>query len=128
MSLSPGTKIGSFEIVSPLGAGGRGEVYRARGPRLGRAVALKVLPAEVAKDRDRLQRFEQEARAASALNHPGIVVVHDIGSWEGRAFIAMELVEGKTLRAMLEDGALGVRKLLDVATQLAEALAKAHDS
>ena len=127
MPLAPGTKIGSFEIVSPLGAGGMGEVYRARDPRLGRDVALKVLPEEFAQDRERLQRFEQEARAASALNHPGIVVVHDIGSSDGRAYIAMELVEGRTLRAMLEDGPLGIRKLLDVGTQLAEALAKAHD-
>jgi predicted Ser/Thr protein kinase len=127
MPLAPGTKIGSFEIVSPLGAGGMGEVYRARDPRLGRDVAVKVLPEEFAQDRDRLQRFEQEARAASALNHPGIVVVHDIGSSDGRAYIAMELVEGRTLRALLEDGALGTRKLLDVGTQLAEALAKAHD-
>jgi serine/threonine protein kinase len=123
MPLAPGTKIGSFEIVSPLGAGGMGEVYRARDPRLGRDVAVKVLPEEFAQDRDRLQRFEQEARAASALNHPGIVVVHDIGSSDGRAYIAMELVEGRTLRARLEDGALGTRKLLDVGTQLAEALA-----
>ena len=105
-----------------------GEVYRARDPRLGREVALKVLPEEFAEHRDRLARFEQEARAASALNHPGIVVVHDIGSAEGRAYIAMELVDGRTLRAILEEGPLPTRKLLDVATQLAEALAKAHDS
>jgi len=128
MPLSAGTRIGPYEIVSPLGAGGMGEVYRARDPRLGRDVALKVLPEEFSEHRDRLARFEQEARAASALNHPGIVVVHDIGSAEGRAYIAMELVDGRTLRAILEDGAVPIRKLLDVATQLAEALAKAHDS
>ncbi|HET9795792.1 MAG TPA: protein kinase [Thermoanaerobaculia bacterium] len=128
MPLSNGTKIGPYEILAPLGAGGMGEVYRARDPRLGRDVALKVLPEEFTTDRERLVRFEQEARAASALNHPGIVVVHDIGSAEGRAYIAMELVDGRTLRALLEDGAVPIRKLLDIATQLAEALAKAHDS
>ncbi len=128
MPMSPGTRIGPYEIVSPLGAGGMGEVYRARDPRLGREVALKVLPEEFSTDRDRLARFELEARAASALNHPGIVVVYEIGSAEGRAYIAMELVDGRTLRAILGDGAVPVRKLLDVATQLAEALAKAHDS
>ena len=128
MPLSPGTRIGPYEILAPLGAGGMGEVYRARDPRLGRDVALKVLPEEFSEHRDRLARFEQEARAASALNHPGIVVVHDIGSAEGRAYIAMELVDGRTLRAMLGDGAVPTRKLLDVATQLAEALAKAHES
>ena len=128
MTLSPGSKIGPYEIVAPLGAGGMGEVYRARDPRLGREVALKVLPEAFTQDRERLARFEFEARAASALNHPGIVVVHEIGSSEGRAFIAMELVDGKTLRVLLEDGALAIRKLLDVATQLAEALSKAHES
>src|SRR2546427_7421592 len=98
MPLAPGTKVGPYEVVSPLGAGGMGEVYRARDPRLGREVALKVLPEEFAENRDRLARFEQEARAASALNHPGIVVVHEIGSSEGRAFIAMELGDGEKLR------------------------------
>src|SRR5689334_13685227 len=121
MPLSPGTRIGPYEIVSPLGAGGMGEVYRARDPRLGRDVALKVLPEEFSEHRDRLARFELEARAASALNHPGIVVVYEIGSAEGRAYIAMELVDGRTLRAILADGAVPTRKLLDVATQLAEA-------
>jgi Tol biopolymer transport system component len=128
MPLSPGTRIGPFEILAPLGAGGMGEVYRARDPRLGRDVALKVLPEEFAEHRDRLARFEQEARAASALNHPGIVVVHEIGTADGRAYIAMELVDGRTLRAILGDGPVPTRKLLDVATQLAEALAKAHES
>jgi len=126
--MSPGARVGPYEIVSPLGAGGMGEVYRARDPRLGREVAVKVLPEEFATDRDRLARFEQEARAASALNHPGIVVVYDIGSADGRAYIAMELVDGRTLRSILGDGAVPIRKLLDVVTQLAEALAKAHDS
>jgi len=128
MTLGPGMKVGPYEIVAALGSGGMGEVYRARDPRLGREVALKVLPEEFSEDRERLARFEQEARAASALNHPGIVVVHEIGTADGRAFIAMELVEGRTLRGLLEDGPVGIRKLLDVSTQLAEALAKAHDS
>src|ERR1700675_4924312 len=99
--LSAGTRLGPYEILSPLGAGGMGEVYKARDIRLDRWVALKVLPADVASDRDRLSRFEQEARAASALNHPNILSVHDIGSVNSISYIIMELVEGKTLRDLL---------------------------
>jgi len=103
-----------------------GEVYKARDTRLGREVAIKVLPEEFSSDKERLARFEQEARAASALNHPNILTVHDVGSDSGRSFLAMELVEGKSLREILESGALPQRKGLDVAVQIADGLAKAH--
>src|SRR6267142_2500920 len=102
MSLSPGTRLGPYEILSPLGAGGMGEVYRARDPRLSREVAVKVLPPQFSTDRDRLQRFEREAKAAGALNHPNILAIFDIGSHEGAAYLVTELLEGETLRAELE--------------------------
>src|SRR5678816_4216354 len=128
MLLDPGTRLGPYEIIAPLGAGGMGEVYRARDPRLGREVAIKVLPASFSQDTDRLERFEQEARAASALNHPNIVTVHDIGSADGAAFIAMELVDGPSLRQMLSPGPIPEKKMLEIATQIAEGLAKAHSA
>src|SRR5258706_13693317 len=99
MPVAVGTKLGSYEVVSALGAGGMGEVYRARDAKLGRDVALKVLPSDVAADRDRLRRFEQEARAASSLNHPNIVTIHDIGGSDSIAYIAMELVDGVSTTA-----------------------------
>jgi serine/threonine protein kinase len=95
VTLAAGTRLGSYEIVAPLGAGGMGEVYRARDARLGREVALKVLPAEVSADTDRLSRFEQEARAASALNHPNIIAIYEIGESDRISYIAMELVDGR---------------------------------
>ncbi len=98
MTLSPGIRLGPYEVVSPLGAGGMGEVWKARDTRLGREVAIKVLPAEVASDPSRLKRFEKEARSASALNHPNIVTIYDIGSADSVSYIAMEKVDGKTLR------------------------------
>ena len=98
MALAAGVRLGPYEIIAPLGAGGMGEVYRARDPRLGRDVAIKVLPSAFAADGDRLQRFEQEARAAAALNHPNILAVHDIGSYDGAPYIVSELLEGATLR------------------------------
>jgi len=101
MPLTAGTPLGSFEIVSPLGAGGMGEVYRARHLKLGRDVAIKVLPSDLASDPQRRHRFEREARAASALNHPNIVTIHDIDEHDGIHYIAMELVEGRTLRELL---------------------------
>jgi Tol biopolymer transport system component len=128
MTLAAGTRLGPYEIVAPLGAGGMGEVYRAKDPRLGREVAVKVLPASFSQDTDRLKRFEQEARAASALNHPNIVTVHDIGSAAGASYIAMELVDGASLRQMLSSGAMPERKMLEIATQIAEGLAKAHSA
>ncbi|MGH9368286.1 MAG: serine/threonine-protein kinase, partial [Thermoanaerobaculia bacterium] len=126
MTLSPGTRLGPYEIVAALGAGGMGEVYRARDARLGREVALKVLPEELSLDRSRLSRFEQEARSASALNHPNIVTIHEIGREGETPFIAMELVDGKTLRELAVSGPLAIRRVLSVAAQVAEGLAKAH--
>ena len=102
MALSTGQKLGPYEILAPLGAGGMGEVYRARDSRLRREVAIKVLSAEFSADADRRNRFEQEARSASGLNHHNIVTVHDIGSADETIYIAMELVEGKTLRELLQ--------------------------
>ena len=128
MPLPSGTRLGPYEVVSPLGAGGMGEVYRARDTRLGREVAVKVLLPEVSADDSRRRRFEQEARSASALNHPNIVTVYDVGSVDSTIYLAMELVEGRTVRELLADGALPLRKLLDVAVQVAEGLAKAHDA
>ena len=126
--LSRGTRLGSFEIVGPLGAGGMGEVYRARDPRLGRDVAIKVLPLDVASDRERLKRFEKEARSASALNHPNIVTIYETGTSDGLPWIAMEHVEGETLRTLVSAGSLPIKKLLNVAFQIAEGLARAHEA
>src|ERR1051325_177043 len=116
-----------YRIVSKLGAGGMGEVYRAHDERLGRDVAIKVLPADFAKDADRLRRFEQEARATSALNHPNILTIYDIGEHEGSPFSVSELLDGEELRAQLNDGALPVRKAIEYARQIAEGLAAAHE-
>ena len=126
MTLIAGTRLGPYEILAPLGAGGMGEVYRARDTRLGREVAVKVLPAELASDPERLARFEKEARSASALNHPNIVTIYDIGSENGVSYIAMERVEGATLRDLCAPGPLAIRRLLPIAAQIAEGLAKAH--
>src|SRR5437773_9359263 len=106
MTIAVGTQLGPYEIIAPLGAGGMGEVYRAKDARLDREVAIKVLPTDFAKDADRLRRFEQEARATSALNHPNILTVHDIGAHEGSPYIVAELLDGEELRAQLNDGAL----------------------
>src|SRR6202142_4459872 len=100
MSLASGTKLGPYEIIAPLGSGGMGEVYRARDTRLGREVAIKVLPAALASDPERLRRFEREARSASALNHPNIVTIYDIGVSDSVSYIAMELVNGELLRSV----------------------------
>ncbi|MEP6470667.1 MAG: protein kinase [Acidobacteriota bacterium] len=126
MTFSAGARLGPYEILSPLGAGGMGEVYRARDTRLGREVALKVLSAELSGNPERLRRFEQEARAASALNHPNIVVVYDVGRNESASYIAMELVGGKNLRDLMGPGPLSIRRILPLATQIAEGLARAH--
>ncbi|MEP6995413.1 MAG: protein kinase [Acidobacteriota bacterium] len=129
MSLSAGTRLGPYEILSPLGAGGMGEVYRARDTRLGREVAVKVLPAALSQDADRLRRFEQEARAASALNHPNILTLHDIGtnSSDGAPYVVSELLEGETLRGPISAGALSPRKAIDYGIQIAQGLAAAHE-
>src|SRR5262245_14567845 len=128
MTLAPGERLGAYEVLSSLGAGGMGEVYRGRDTRLGREVALKVLPAELAREKERLARFEQEARAASALNHPNIVAVYDVGYQAERPFLAMELVDGKSLREVMVSGALPVRRRLGIGAQIAEGLAKAHSA
>jgi eukaryotic-like serine/threonine-protein kinase len=127
MAITPGIKLGPYEIVSALGAGGMGEVYRARDTRLGREVAVKVLPAGFAADPDRLRRFEQEARATAALNHPNILAVFDIGSLDGTPYVVCELLEGETLRERLRAGALQVRKSVETALQIAQGLAAAHE-
>jgi eukaryotic-like serine/threonine-protein kinase len=122
-----GRSLSQYRITGAIGAGGMGEVYRATDSRLGRDVAIKVLPAARAADPDRRKRFEQEARAASALNHPNILTVYDIGESDGTTFMAMELVEGKTLRELLASGEpVATKRLLDIAVQTAEGLAKAH--
>src|SRR4249919_1153807 len=136
MPLPPGTRLGPYEIVSFIGAGGMGVVYRARDTRLGRDVAVKVLPAVFARDPDRLARFEREARAVAAINHPNIVSVHDIGSAEivdpdqgpvRAAFLITELLDGETLRDKLREGPLQARKSADIALQVARGLTAAHD-
>ena len=118
--------ISHYRIVSKLGAGGMGEVYRARDPRLDREVAIKVLPADFAKDADRLRRFEQEARATSALNHPNILTVFDIGNHEGSPYIVSELLEGEELRERLDEGAMSSRKAIEYAQQIVAGLSAAH--
>ena len=127
MALSAGAKLGPYEVLAPIGAGGMGEVYRARDPRLGREVAIKVLPATFSQDADRLKRFEQEARAAGVLNHPNITAVYDFGTHDGAPYIVTELLEGETLRARMSGGPLPVRKATDYAIQLANGLAAAHE-
>jgi dipeptidyl aminopeptidase/acylaminoacyl peptidase len=126
MNLTSGTKLGPYEIVSLLGAGGMGEVYRARDSRLKRDVAVKVLPQALSLDADRLRRFEQEALATAALNHPNILAVFDIGTHEGAPYVVSELLEGETLRERLRSGAIAVRKTLDYALQIAHGLGAAH--
>src|ERR1700681_907544 len=127
MSLTPGSRLGPYEILAPIGAGGMGEVYRARDPRLGRDVAVKVLPASYSADPERLRRFEQEARAAGMLNHPNITAVYDIGSHEHAPYVVQELLEGETLRAALAGGRLSPKKAVDYALQIAHGLGAAHE-
>jgi len=127
MSLTSGTKLGPYVIVSLAGAGGMGEVYRARDSRLNRDVAVKVLPAAFSPDKDRLSRFQQEAQAVASLNHPNIMAIHDFGEHEGSPYIVAELLEGETLRERLRGGALPTRKATDYAEQIARGLAAAHE-
>jgi serine/threonine protein kinase/Tol biopolymer transport system component len=128
VTLSAGTRLGPYEMLGPLGAGGMGEVYRAKDTRLQREVAVKILPAELSSDAARLKRFETEARLASGLNHPNIVTIHEVGQSDSTSYIVMELVDGKTLRELLYTGPLPLRKLLSIAAQVADGLAKAHAS
>jgi len=119
MALTPGTKLGPYDIQSLLGSGGMGEVYRARDARLGRIVAIKVLPASFSADASRLQRFVQEARSAAALNHPNILSIFDIGEADGAPYIVSELLEGQTLRDRIRSGPLSSRKAIEYGLQVA---------
>jgi Tol biopolymer transport system component len=127
MPLTAGTRLGPYEIVSAIGAGGMGEVYRARDTRLDRDVAVKVLPEAFARDADRLARFEREAKAVAALSHPNILAIHDTGTHDGQLFVVTELLEGGTLRARVQQGPMPVRKATEMAMQIARGLAAAHD-
>jgi serine/threonine protein kinase len=124
--LTPGARLGRYEVIAPLGSGGMGEVYRARDTRLERDVAIKILPESVARDPDRLARFDREAKSVAALSHPNILALHDAGTEDGMSFAVMELLEGETLRARIAHGALTVRRSVDTAIQIARGLAAAH--
>jgi len=125
--LLPNTMLSHYRIVSKIGAGGMGEVYRALDTRLDREVAIKLLPTEVSSDSDRLKRFEQEARATSALNHPNILTVYDIGTHESSPYIVAELLEGQELRDRLDAGTIPLRKAIDYAQQIVSGLSAAHE-
>jgi TolB-like protein/Flp pilus assembly protein TadD len=126
MTIAAGCHLGPYEVVAPIGAGGMGEVYRARDTRLGRDVAIKVLPAEFAADAERLRRFEQEARAVAALSHPNILALYDVGTHEGAPYLVTELLEGESLGDRLNAGALPVRKAVELGVQIAQGLSAAH--
>ena len=126
MSNAAGKSISYYRILSRLGAGGMGEVYLAEDSRLGRKVALKLLPAQYTKDDERLRRFEQEARSASALNHPNIITIFEVGHTADAQFIVTEFIEGQTLRQKMMSGRLSLREALRIAVQVASALAAAH--
>ena len=126
MPLQPNAMLGPYQIIGTIGEGGMGVVYRAKDTRLGRDVAIKVLPADVSADPARLRRFEQEARAAAALNHSNILAVYDTGREGDRAYIVTELLEGQTLRELLHDETPGISRVIDLASQIADGLAAAH--
>ena len=126
MSLPPGTKLGPYEIQSPLGAGGMGEVYRARDTRLDRTVAVKILPAHLSSNPEAKQRFEREARVISSLNHAHICTLHDVGDQNGTSYLVMEYVQGETLEARLAKGPLPLKQALECGMQMCDALEKAH--
>src|SRR5215471_6718388 len=128
MALQPGTTLGPYEIEAPLGAGGMGEVYRARDTRLERTVAIKILPQEMSRDPLRKLRFEREAKTISNLNHPHICVLYDVGSQDGLSYLVMECLEGETLAKRLEKGALPLEQVLKYGAQIADVLDKAHRS
>ena len=127
MALSPGTRLGPYEIAAPLGAGGMGEVYRAKDTRLGREVAIKVLPAEVAGDAERLARFRREAHVLASLNHPGVAAIYGLEEADSKPFLVLELVEGETLQERMGRGRIPLEEALPVARQIAEALEEAHE-
>src|SRR5262245_21682145 len=128
MAMVTGSRLGPYEIIGPLGAGSMGEVYRARDPRLKRDIAIKVLPADMTSSPDRLGRFEREATTVAGLNHPNIVVLHSIEEDGGNRFLTMELVEGRSLAALVTLGGLPLSQLLDLAIPLADALVAAHEN
>src|ERR1700756_3663949 len=127
MALACGTKLGPYEIQSPLGAGGMGEVYRATDAKLGRDVALKVLPAEMAQDPERLGRFRREAKTLAELDHPNIVTIYSVEEFEGVHFLTMQLVEGLPLDRLISQNGLSIEQIVDIAEGLADALAAAHE-
>src|SRR5688572_25943121 len=131
MSLTAGTRLGPYEVIAPIGAGGMGEVYKARDTRLQRLVAIKVVPASIANDAAALAHFEREAQAVASLSHPNILALHDIGrepgSDAGISYAVMELLEGRTLREVLHEGSMTVRKAADYGRQIADGLSAAHD-
>ena len=126
MRLERGSKLGPYEILALIGAGGMGVVYRARDLQLGRDVAIKVLPENVSSREDRLARFENEARLASSLNHPNIITIYSMGWQNQRCYIAMELIEGRTLQELMEEGPMPVEQALNIFAQVADGLARAH--
>jgi len=126
MSIEPGTRLGRYEIRALIGEGGMGQVYRATDTGIGRNVAIKVLPPNLASEQQRLQRFEQEAKAAGALNHPNVLAIYDVGTHDGAPYVVSELLEGETLRDRLQSNALPLRKSIEYAVQIARGLAAAH--
>ena len=128
MPLTPGTRLGPYEIVAPLGAGGMGEVYRAKDPRLGRDVAIKALPAEFAREPERLARFEREARLLASLNHPNVAGIHGVEDLGGNRYLVLEFVDGETLEARIARGPLALAEALDLARQVAAGVEAAHES
>ena len=128
MPLTPGTRLGPYEIVAPLGAGGMGEVWRARDPRLGRDVAIKALPELFARDPERLARFEREAKLLASLSHPNIAGIHGLEEVEGHRYLVLEFVEGETLAARLARGPLPLDEALEIAAQIAAGVEAAHES
>src|SRR5258707_9314903 len=127
MPISPATRLGRYEVASLIGAGGMGEVYLARDPKINRDVAIKILPAAFSADSERLRRFEQEAQAAGALNHPNILSIYDVNTHDGAPYVVSELLEGETLRAQLKGTGFPLRKALDYALQVTHGLTAAHE-
>src|SRR5437667_5113184 len=126
MPLTIGTRLGPYEVIAPVGAGGRGEVYRARDTRLGRDVAVKVLPSHLSENAEARARFEREARVISGLNHPHICVLHDLGREDGLDYLVMELVEGESLAQRIARGPLPIAEVVRIGAEIAEALGQAH--
>src|SRR3954451_12418652 len=126
MTLTAGTKLGRYEIRSLIGVGGMGEVYRSSDPKIGRDVAIKVLPADLATDNERVARFEQEAQAAGALNHPNILAIHDVDTQDGVLYVVSELLEGEEMRERLDQGPIPLRKVTEYAQQIVSGLSAAH--